>query len=153
MIDRHPGEVLQMLRHGEIDIALMFRYAHAPLVDEGCRMVHVADDSIHLVSRQPDDSIANHRHSAWIGGCERCQGELTAAAGLMVSPHASSPSVTTWSSSRPSLPSASVSPPSPASPSASTASPDVHTTDVPGFPRQIYTVTYGDPPDPQPPRR
>ena len=26
--------------------------------------------------------------------------------------------------------------------------PDVHTTEIPDFPRQIYTVTYGDPPDP-----
>ena len=56
----------------------MFRYAHAPLRDDGFRMVHVADDPIYLVSRRPDDSIANHRHSAWIGGCERCQGEPTA---------------------------------------------------------------------------
>lgn len=78
VIDRHPVEALQMLRHGEIDVALVFRYAHAPLEDEGFRMVHVADDPIYLVSRTPDDSIANHRNSAWIGGCERCQGELTA---------------------------------------------------------------------------
>jgi DNA-binding transcriptional LysR family regulator len=78
VIDRHPVEALQMLRHGEIDIALVFRYADAPLEDEGFRMIHVADDPIYLVSRTPDDSIANHRDSAWIGGCERCQGELTA---------------------------------------------------------------------------
>jgi DNA-binding transcriptional LysR family regulator len=78
VIDRHPVEALQMLRQGEVDVALVFRYAHAPLEDDGFRMAHVADDPIYLVSRRPDDSIANHRHSAWIGGCERCQGELTA---------------------------------------------------------------------------
>ena len=27
-------------------------------------------------------------------------------------------------------------------------SPAVHTTELPDFPRQIYAVTYGDPPDP-----
>jgi DNA-binding transcriptional LysR family regulator len=31
---------------------------------------------------------------------------------------------------------------------------DVKTTEIPDFPRQIYAVTYGDPPDPPtPPRR
>jgi DNA-binding transcriptional LysR family regulator len=31
-----------------------------------------------LISRRPDDSLANHRHSAWIGGCNRCEAELLA---------------------------------------------------------------------------
>ncbi|MDQ0947024.1 DNA-binding transcriptional LysR family regulator [Streptomyces phaeochromogenes] len=148
VIDRHPVEALQMLRHGEIDVALVFRYAHAPLEDEGFRMVHVADDPIYLVSRSPDDSIANHRHSAWIGGCERCQGELTAVCRHYgFTPHiesvcddmvvvqalvAAGIGVTT-------LPGLAL---------RAHRLPDVHTTEVPEFPRQIYTVTYGEPPDP-----
>ncbi|MDQ1023119.1 DNA-binding transcriptional LysR family regulator [Streptomyces umbrinus] len=148
VIDRHPVEALQMLRHGEIDVALVFRYAHAPLEDEGFRMVHVADDPIYLVSRSPADSIANHRDSAWIGGCERCQGELTAVcrqygfAPLIESVCddmvvvqalvAAGIGVTT-------LPGLAL---------RAHRLPDVHTTEIPDFPRQIYTVTYGDPPDP-----
>ncbi|MCZ4513619.1 LysR family transcriptional regulator [Streptomyces sp. ActVer] len=148
VIDRHPVEALQMLRHGEIDIALVFRYAHAPLEDEGFRMVHVADDSIYLVSRSPDDSVANHRDSAWIGGCERCQGELTAVCRqygfspliesvcddmvVVQALVAAGIGVTT-------LPGLAL---------RAHRLPDVHTTEIPGFPRQIYTVTYGDPPDP-----
>lgn len=148
VIDRHPVEALQMLRHGEIDVALVFRYAHAPLEDEGFRMVHVADDPIYLVSRSPDDSIANHRHSAWIGGCERCQGELTAVCRHYgFTPHiesvcddmvvvqalvAAGIGVTT-------LPGLAL---------RAHRLPDVHTTEIPEFPRQIYTVTYGEPPDP-----
>ncbi|MEV4031534.1 LysR family transcriptional regulator [Streptomyces umbrinus] len=148
VIDRHPVEALQMLRHGEIDVALVFRYAHAPLEDEGFRMVHVADDLIYLVSRSPDDSVANHRDSAWIGGCERCQGELTAVcrqygfAPLIESVCddmvvvqalvAAGIGVTT-------LPGLAL---------RAHRLPDVHTTEIPDFPRQIYTVTYGDPPDP-----
>ncbi|MGP3960328.1 LysR family transcriptional regulator [Nonomuraea sp. 3N208] len=76
LIERHPVEALQMLRQGEIDVALIFRYADAPVEEEGFRLVHIGDDPIYLVSQRPDDSIANHRHSAWIGGCERCQNEL-----------------------------------------------------------------------------
>ncbi|GAB3751414.1 LysR family transcriptional regulator [Microlunatus parietis] len=78
VIERHPVEALQQLREGEIDAALVFRHAHSPLADEEFRLVPVGSDQIHLLSRQPDDSVENHRESAWIGGCERCQNELTA---------------------------------------------------------------------------
>jgi DNA-binding transcriptional LysR family regulator len=148
VMDRHPVEALQMLREGEIDVALVFRYARGPLEEEGFRLVHVADDPIYLVSQRPDDSIANHRHSAWIGGCEWCQGELTAACreyGFtpriesicddMVSVQAlvaAGTGVTT-------LPGLAL---------RAHRLPDVHTTEIPDFTRQIYAVTYGDPPDP-----
>jgi len=148
VIDRHPVEALQMLRQGEVDVALVFRHAHAPLEDEGFRMVHVADDPIYLVSRRPDDSIANHRHSAWIGGCERCQRELTAVCRqygfaprirsvcddmvVVQALVAAGTGVTT-------LPGLAL---------RAHRLPEVHTTEIPGFAREIYTVTYGDPPDP-----
>ena len=64
MFDRHPVEALQMLRHSEIDVALIFRYADAPAEEDGFRLVHVRDDPIYLVSRRPDDRLANHRDSA-----------------------------------------------------------------------------------------
>ena len=76
LIDLHPVEALRMLRHGEIDVALIFRYADTPVEEEGFRLIHIVDDPIYLVSRQASDGIANHRDSAWIGGCERCQDEL-----------------------------------------------------------------------------
>jgi DNA-binding transcriptional LysR family regulator len=41
-------------------------------------LLHIGDDPICLISRRPDDSLANHRHSAWIGGCNRCEAELLA---------------------------------------------------------------------------
>ncbi|MDQ7909778.1 LysR substrate-binding domain-containing protein [Phytohabitans sp. ZYX-F-186] len=77
LIDRHPVEALQLLRHGEIDVALVFRYPDAPIEDAGFRLDHIGDDPIYLVSQRPGDSLANHRHSIWIGGCDRCQAELT----------------------------------------------------------------------------
>lgn len=77
VFDRHPVEALQMLRRSEIDVAVVFRYADAPGEDDGLRLVHIGDDPIYLISQRPDDSIANHRQSGWIGGCERCLDELT----------------------------------------------------------------------------
>jgi DNA-binding transcriptional LysR family regulator len=148
VFDCHPVDALQMLRHGEVDVALVFRHAHAPLEEEGFRVVHVVDDPIYLVSQRPDDSIANHRHSAWIGGCERCQGELTAVCRqhgftpriesvcddmvVVQALVAAGTGVTT-------LPGLAL---------RAHRLPDVHTTEIPDFPRQIYAVTYGDPPDP-----
>src|SRR5918992_3409960 len=49
LIDRHPVEALQLLRHGEIDVALIFRYADAPLEEEGFRLVCIRDDPIYLI--------------------------------------------------------------------------------------------------------
>jgi len=148
LIDQHPVEALQMLRHGEIDVALVFRHADAPVEDEGFRLVHIGDDPIYLISQRPDDTLANHRHSAWIGGCDRCQQELVTvcrregftpriaslsddmvvvqalvAAGFGV---ATLPGLALQAHRRP----------------------DVHVTELSGAHRQIYVATYGDPPDP-----
>ena len=148
LFEQHPVEALQMLRHGEIDVALVFRHADAPLDEEGVRLVHVGEDSIYLLSHRPDDSLANHRHSPWIGGCDRCQAELNAvcqragftpriashsddivvvqalvAAGAGV---ATQPGLALQAHHRP----------------------DIHATELTGYHRQIHAATYGDPPDP-----
>jgi DNA-binding transcriptional LysR family regulator len=148
LIDQHPVEALQMLRHGEIDVALVFRHVDAPVEDDSFRLVRLGEDPIYLVSPRPDDSLANHRHSAWIGGCDRCQNELITvcqregftprmaslsddmvvvqalvAAGVGV---AILPGLALQAHRRP----------------------DVHATELTGFHRQLYAATYGDPPDP-----
>ncbi|MFC4855477.1 LysR family transcriptional regulator [Actinophytocola glycyrrhizae] len=148
LFERHPVEALRMLRHGGIDVALVFRHAGAPLDDEGFRLVHIGDDSIYLLSHQPDDTLGNHRDSAWIGGCARCEAELIAvcarqgftprivshsddivvvqalvAAGIGV---ATQPGLALRAHRRT----------------------DIHATELPGFRRQIHAATYGDPPDP-----
>jgi DNA-binding transcriptional LysR family regulator len=151
LIDLHPVEALRMLRHGEVDVALIYRHADDPVEEEGFRLVHVADDPIYLVSQRPDDSIANHRHSAWIGGCERCRDELiTVCRQERFTPRiaffsddmvvvqalvAAGIGVTT-------LPGLAL---------QAHRLPDVHTTELTSFPRQIYAVTYGEPPDPPAP--
>jgi DNA-binding transcriptional LysR family regulator len=148
LFEQHPVEALQMLRHGEIDVALVFRHADAPVEDDGFRLLRIGADSIYLLSRRPDDSLANHRHSAWIGGCERCQAELTAVcrhAGFTprIASHsddivvvqalvAAGAGVTTQ----------------PGLALQAHRRPDIHATELTGFQRQIYAATYGDPPDP-----
>ncbi|HYJ70160.1 MAG TPA: LysR family transcriptional regulator [Nocardioidaceae bacterium] len=148
LIDRHPVEALELLRHGEIDVALIFRYADFPVEEEGFRLVHVVDDPIFLVSQRPDDNVANHRHSAWIGGCERCQDELIA----LCLREGFTPRIASFSDDMvvvqalvaagrgvATLPGLAL---------QAHRLPDVHTTELTSSPRQIFAATYGEPPDP-----
>ncbi|MEV0386510.1 LysR family transcriptional regulator [Nonomuraea sp. NPDC050643] len=148
LIERHPVEALQMLRQGEIDVALIFQYAHAPVEEEGFRLVHIGDDPIHLVSRRPDDSIANHRHSAWIGGCKRCQNELV----TLCRQEGFTPRIASLSDDMvvvqalvaagkgvTTLPGLAL---------QAHRRPDIHTTELTNHTRRLYAATYGDPPDP-----
>ena len=148
LFEQHPVEALQMLRHGEIDVGLVFRYADAPVEEEGLRLTHIGDDPIYLISQQPDDSLANHRHSPWIGGCDRCQAELNSVCrheGFTprIASHsddmvvvqalvAAGIGVTT-------LPGLAL---------QAHRRPDIHATELTDFRRQIHAATYGEPPDP-----
>jgi DNA-binding transcriptional LysR family regulator len=146
LFDRHPVEALQMLRHGEIDVALVFHHADAPL--EGFRFRHIGDDPIHLISRQPADSLANHRDSAWIGGCARCQEELTA----VCRPAGFTPRLGSLSDDMvvvQSLVAAGIGVAIlPGLALRAHRRVDVHATELVGFDRRIHAATYGDPPDP-----
>ncbi|MQA12417.1 MAG: LysR family transcriptional regulator [Pseudonocardiaceae bacterium] len=148
LIDRHPVEALQMLRHGELEVALISQHADAAVEEEGFRVVHIGDDSIYLVSQRPDDSIANHRHSGWIGGCQRCQDELA----MMCRQEGFTPRIASLSDDMvvvqalvaagagvTTLPGLSL---------EAHRRPDIHTTELTNFSRRISAVTYGEPPDP-----
>lgn len=148
LFDRHPVEALQMLRHGEIDVALVFRYADAPFEEEGFRLVHIGDDPIYLISGRPDDGLANHRHSAWIGGCDRCQEELNA----LCRHEGFTPRIASYSDDMvvvQALVAAGIGVTTlPGLALQAHCRPDVHATELTGFRRRIYAATYGDPPDP-----
>ena len=149
LVDVHPVEAVRMLRAGQVDVALIFRYDGTPPEADGVRLVHVRDDPMFLVSRQPDDRLARHRDSTWVGGCERCSAELVdlcqASAGftprigyhsddmvVMQSLVAAGMGVTT-------LPGLAL---------RAHRTPGIHVTELPDVPRRIYAATYGDPPDP-----
>ncbi|TDD25879.1 LysR family transcriptional regulator [Kribbella turkmenica] len=148
LIERHPVEALQSLRHGEIDVALIFRYADAPQEQDGFRLTHVGYDSIYLLSLQPDDSIANHRDSAWIGGCERCQEELvTVCRQEGVTPRIASLSdeiVVVQAFVAAGIGVATI----PGLALQAHRHPGIQATEVPNYRRQLFAVTYGEPPDP-----
>ncbi len=148
LFEQHPVEALQLLRHGEVDVALVFRYADAPAEDEGFRLLHIGDDPIYLISQRPDDSLANHRDSAWIGGCQRCQAELFA-----VCQHEGfTPRIASHSDDMvvvQALVAAGIGVTTlPGLALQAHRRPDIHTTELTSFHRHLYAATYGDPPDP-----
>ena len=53
LTDVHPPEALQMLRSGQIDVAVIFRYAQTPPEPDGIRLHHLLDDPIYLLSDSP----------------------------------------------------------------------------------------------------
>lgn len=148
LFEQHPMEALQMLRHGEIDVALVFRYADSPVEEEGLRLTHIGDDPIYLISQRPDDSLANHHHSPWIGGCSRCQAELTA----MCRHEGFTPRIASHSDDMvvvQALVAAGVGVTTlPGFALQAHRRPDIHATELTDFRRQIHVATYGDPPDP-----
>jgi DNA-binding transcriptional LysR family regulator len=149
LMDQHPAEGLRMLRHGEVDVALIYRHADDPVEEEGFRLAHVVDDPIYLVSQRPDESIAKHRHSPWIGGCERCRQELftlcqkegrfTPSIGYFSDDMVVVQALVAAGKGVATLPGLAL---------QAHRNPDVQTTEVAGYPRQIYAATYGEPPDP-----
>jgi DNA-binding transcriptional LysR family regulator len=146
LTDAHPEIALGMLRDGQVDAAVVFRYDDE--MQEGVRMTHLFDDPMVLLSLDPEQTLLDHRDSPWIAGCEGCRREMVdrceavgftprivytsddviveqalVAAGL---------GVTTM----------------PALALHSHRAPGIETTEIPHFRRRVYVATYGEPPDP-----
>lgn len=91
LAERHPGltldlseaeppEAAEMLRSGEIDVALTFAYPDQPDPDQ-ITSTTVLADPLYLVSATPAETpldLAAYADARWITGCERCRSELLA---------------------------------------------------------------------------
>lgn len=87
LTDRHPGlqidltstqppEALEMLRTGEIDVAIIFRYDDTEPEPDNVRLHHLLDDPLYLLSTRPDQTLSTLRDATWIAGCQRCRVHL-----------------------------------------------------------------------------
>lgn len=146
LADAHPRVALDLLRAGEVDAALIFRYDDA--TPDDIRVTHLFDDPMHLLSLEPGQTLRDHRDSAWIAGCEHCRREFVDAcekAGF--TPRiaytsddviveqalvAAGMGVTT-------IPGLSL---------RTHRAPGLEATALRDFRRRVYVATYGDPPDP-----
>lgn len=149
IVDAHPVEGLEMLRSGQVDIAMIFRNADTPPDEaEGFRLTHLLDDPVYLVSDRPDQRLEDHRDSAWVGGCERCRAAtITACERAGFAPRIAyfcDDTVITQALVAAGMGVAIVN----GLALRAHRAPGVHATPLAESPRRIYAATYGDPPDP-----
>jgi DNA-binding transcriptional LysR family regulator len=146
LADAHPQVALDLLRDGQVDAAVIFRYDDT--TPDDVRVTHLFDDPMHLLSLEPGQTLRDHRDSAWIAGCENCRRDFIDAcdrAGF--TPHvvytsddviveqalvAAGMGVTT-------MPGLSL---------RTHRASGIAATPLPDFRRRVYLATYGDPPDP-----
>jgi DNA-binding transcriptional LysR family regulator len=148
LTDTHPPEALEMLRTGQVEAAIVFRYDDTEDELPGVRLHHLLDDPMYLLSTRRTRGLASLREATWIAGCERCRGHLLAlcdAAGfeprigyesddmvLIQSLVAAGLCVAT-------LPGLAL---------RAHHADGVNASKLSGLPRRVYAATYGEPPDP-----
>jgi DNA-binding transcriptional LysR family regulator len=146
LADLHPDLALQQLREGLIEVAVVFRYDDTLPPD--IRGTHLFEDPMHLVSQQAGQTLADHRDSPWIAGCERCRRELVEAceaAGFTPRiMYTSDDPVVTQSMVAAGLGVTTI----PGLSLTTHRRAGIQTTELHDFRRQIYVATYGEPPDP-----
>jgi len=146
LTDAHPRVALDLLRAGQVDAAVIFRYDDT--TPDDVRATHLFDDPMYLLSLEPGQTLADHHDSDWIAGCEHCRREFVEAcdkAGF--TPHiayssddviveqalvAAGMGVTTM----------------PGLALHTHRAPGIEATALSDFRRRVYLATYGDPPDP-----
>jgi DNA-binding transcriptional LysR family regulator len=146
LIEAHPNVALDLLRAGQVDVAVVFRYDDT--TPDDIRATHLFDDPMYLLSLEPGQTLAGNRDSAWIEGCENCRREFLEAcdkAGFVPPIAYTSDDIIV----KQALVAAGM---------GVTTMPGLalRTHHVPGieasvvrdFRRRVYLATYGDPPDP-----
>jgi DNA-binding transcriptional LysR family regulator len=81
--EAEPPDGVRLLRSGEVEAALLFTHPDEPAFDlAGLRYEVLLEEPLYLVAPASwaGDRLADHRERPWIGGCERCRGQLLRAA-------------------------------------------------------------------------
>lgn len=148
LTDTHPEIALGMLRAGQVEVAVIFRYDESEPEEQDVRLVHLLDDPLHLLSLDGARTLEEHRGSPWIGGCERCRThlvELCENAGFTPNLSAiTDDSVVMQSMVAAGLGVTTI----PGLALAAHHNPQIYAERLAVSPRRIYAATYGNPPDP-----
>ncbi|MBO4270976.1 LysR family transcriptional regulator [Microbispora triticiradicis] len=164
LMEAEPPEALRLLRAGEVDVAVVFRYGGTGPEDDGVRLVHLLDDPSLLVAPGAAASglvtlgtasgsdlaadVAAYADAPWIAGCERCRAHLLAlCADAGFEPRVSFTTddyVAVQAMVAAGLGVAVL----PRLALSAHRHPDVLTRELPGPARRVHAATYGEPPDP-----
>jgi len=148
LTDTHPPEAIELLRAGDVEVAIIFRYDETEPEPAGVRLHHLLDDPVYLLSRRRERGLGALRDATWIAGCERCSSHLLALcadAGFEPRIGSSSDDMVVMQA----LVSAGLG----VATQTGLALRAHHiegivATELPGPQRHIYAATYGEPPDP-----
>ncbi|RGA05374.1 LysR family transcriptional regulator [Microbispora triticiradicis] len=151
LMEAEPPEALRLLRAGEVDVAVVFRYGGTGPEDDGVRLVHLLDDPSLLVTplgAASGSDLAAYADAPWIAGCERCRAHLLALCGeagfeprvsFTTDDYVAVQAMVATGLGVAVLPRLALS---------AHRHPDVLTSDLPGPARRVHAATYGEPPDP-----
>jgi DNA-binding transcriptional LysR family regulator len=78
LIDAHSHDALELLRTGQVEMAIIFRYDETEAEPPGVRLHHLLDDPLYLLATRRRRKLAALREATWIAGCERCRSHLLA---------------------------------------------------------------------------
>src|SRR4051794_1007699 len=148
LTDAHPLEALELLRTGNVEVAVIFRYDETEPEPAGVRLHHLLDDPVYLLSTRRERGLAPLRDATWIAGCERCRSHL-----LSLCADAGFEPRIGYSSDDMVVMQAWVAAGLGVALQTGLAlrahhSEGVVATELPGHKRHIYAATYGEPPDP-----
>jgi molybdate transport repressor ModE-like protein len=146
--DSHPLEALAMLRAGEVDLAIVFRYDETEPDPDGVRLTHLRDDPTYLLTTDRRRKVAQHRDARWVGGCHRCRSHLVdvcAREGFEPEiAYSTDDMVAIQALVAGGMAVATI----PGLALRAHHHPDVNAYEIPGAERHVYAATYGEPPDP-----
>jgi DNA-binding transcriptional LysR family regulator len=76
LVDTHPPEAIELLRTGQAEVALIFRYDDTEPEPAGVRLHHLLDDPLYLLTQSSEGSLDELHDATWVAGCERCRSHL-----------------------------------------------------------------------------
>lgn len=146
LIEGHPRVALDLLRTGQVDVAVVFRYDDT--TPDDIRATHLFDDPMYLLSLEPGQTLAGNRDADWIAGCENCRREFLDAcekAGFVPPIAYTSDDIIVQQA----LVAAGMGVTTmPGLALRTHHAPGIEASVLPDFRRHVYLATYGDPPDP-----
>lgn len=150
IVDAHPVDAITMLRAGDVDAAIVFRYDETEPDPDGVRLTHLRDDPTYLLTTDDRNRVAQHRDSRWVGGCIRCRThlvEVCAREGFTPDiAHSTDDMVSIQALVAAGMGAALI----PGLALRAHRDPDVNAYEIPGADRHVYVAMYGEPPDPPP---
>ncbi len=80
LVETEPPEAMRMLRAGDVDAAVVFRYDDSAPREDGVRTRALMADPMFLVTTDGGCDLAAYRNGEWIAGCDRCRARASGRA-------------------------------------------------------------------------